>query len=299
MLLPESTHALPARATLTPQFTASAALPIPSRLKGMRPAAGGNLRTWGKLCPHSLLTPPMPHTTQHLIEVDDLSMHYSIGTRQVQVLRDVSLRIAAGTRVAIAGPSGSGKTSLLLLLSGLERPAAGRIRIAGIDLASLNSDGLADLRRERIGIVFQSFHLLPSLSALDNAALPLQMAGASGARDAAAEMLRRVGLGERMHHKPSQLSGGEQQRVAIARALVHRPRLLLADEPTGNLDDHTAQAVRELLFGLNRELGTTLVLVTHDLDFAARCDRVLRLHEGRLQEAPTERQPEPIHALSA
>jgi putative ABC transport system ATP-binding protein len=247
----------------------------------------------------------MPHTTQHLIEVDDLSMHYSIGARQVQVLRDVSLRIAAGSRVAIAGPSGSGKTSLLLLLSGLERPAAGRIRIAGTDLASLDSDGLADLRRERIGIVFQSFHLLPSLSALDNAALPLQMAGASGARDAAAEMLRRVGLGERMHHKPSQLSGGEQQRVAIARALVHRPRLLLADEPTGNLDDQTAGAVRELIFSLNRELGTTLVLVTHDLDFAARCDRVLRLHDGQLHEtlegheAPTTRQPEASDALPA
>ncbi len=241
----------------------------------------------------------MPHTTQHLIEVDDLSMHYSIGARQVQVLRDVSLRIAPGTRVAIAGPSGSGKTSLLLLLSGLERASAGQVLIDGIDLASLDSDGLADLRRERIGIVFQSFHLLPSLSALDNAALPLQMAGASGAREAAADILRRVGLGERMHHKPSQLSGGEQQRVAIARALVHRPRLLLADEPTGNLDDHTAEAVRELLFSLNRELGTTLVLVTHDLDFAARCDRVLRLHEGRLQEAPTERLPEPRHAVSA
>ena len=247
----------------------------------------------------------MPHTHPHLIEADGLSMQYTIGTRQVQVLRDVNLRIAAGTSVAIAGPSGSGKTSLLLLLSGLERPGAGRIRIDGTDLGSLSSDGLADLRRERVGIIFQSFHLLPSLSALDNAALPLQMAGASGAREAATEMLRRVGLGDRLHHRPSQLSGGEQQRVAIARALVHRPRLLLADEPTGNLDDQTAVAVRELIFSLNRELGTTLVLVTHDLDFAARCDRVLRLHDGQLhetlegREAPTTRQPEASDALSA
>jgi putative ABC transport system ATP-binding protein len=237
--------------------------------------------------------------TTALIETRQLGMSYPLGNTRVDVLRGLDMRIEAGTRVAIAGPSGSGKTSLLLLLSGLERPSAGQVLIDGIDLGRLDSDGLADLRRERIGIVFQSFHLLPSLSALDNAALPLQMAGASGAREAAAEMLRRVGLADRMHHKPSQLSGGEQQRVAIARALVHRPRLLLADEPTGNLDDHTAEAVRELLFGLNRELGTTLVLVTHDLDFAARCDRVLRLHEGQLQETPTERQPEHRHAVPA
>jgi putative ABC transport system ATP-binding protein len=245
-------------------------------------------------------TPQPPHP---LIEAHGLSMHYNIGARTVPVLRDVNLHIEAGSRVAIAGPSGSGKSSLLLLLSGLERPVAGRIRIDGIDLAGLDSDGLADLRRERIGIVFQSFHLLPSLSALDNAALPLQMAGFSGAREAAAAMLRRVGLGERLQHRPSQLSGGEQQRVAIARALVHRPRLLLADEPTGNLDDQTAEAVRELIFSLNTELGTTLVLVTHDLDFAARCDRVLRLHDGQLHEAahgvPTAHQPEAPHAVSA
>ncbi|MCU0928197.1 MAG: ABC transporter ATP-binding protein [Burkholderiaceae bacterium] len=227
-------------------------------------------------------------------------MHYAVGTRPVSVLRGVDLRIEAGTRVAIAGPSGSGKTSLLLLLSGLERPAAGRIFFDGTDLATLDADGLADLRRDRIGIVFQSFHLLPSLSALDNAALPLQMAGVRRAREAATAMLQRVGLGERLHHRPSQLSGGEQQRVAIARALVHRPRLLLADEPTGNLDDITAESVRELLFALNREFGTTLVLVTHDLDFAARCDRVLRLHDGLLHEAPpTARAPQPFDAVPA
>ncbi len=232
----------------------------------------------------------MSHTTPHLIEADGLGMHYTMGARHIPVLRGVDLRVAAGTRVAIAGPSGSGKTSLLLLLSGLERPTAGRIRIGGVDLGGLNADALADLRRDRIGIVFQSFHLLPSLSALDNAALPLQMAGQRNARDAAAQMLARVGLGDRLHHRPSQLSGGEQQRVAIARALVHRPSLVLADEPTGNLDDQTAEAVRNLLFGLNRELGTTLVLITHDLDFAARCDRVLRLHDGQLHESiPMER----------
>ena len=247
----------------------------------------------------SLLTPTMPKTPQHLIEADGLSMQYTIGPRQVTVLRDVNLRIAAGTRVAIAGPSGSGKTSLLLLLSGLERPGAGSIRVDGVDLGSLSSDGLADLRRERVGIVFQSFHLLPSLSALDNAALPLQMAGRRDARALAAAMLERVGLGGRLDHLPSQLSGGQQQRVAIARALVHRPRLLLADEPTGNLDDHTAESVRELLFELNRELGTTLVLVTHDLDFAARCDRVLRLHDGQLHETPAKRLAEIGDALPA
>ncbi|OSZ62596.1 ABC transporter ATP-binding protein [Hydrogenophaga sp. IBVHS2] len=229
------------------------------------------------------------------IQASGLSMHYAVGTRRVNVLREVDLQIEAGTRVAIAGPSGSGKTSLLLLLSGLERPTAGLIRIDGIDLAELDADGLADLRRQRIGIVFQNFHLLPSLSALDNAALPLRMAGDGRAREAAAAMLQRVGLGDRLQHRPTELSGGEQQRVAIARALVHRPRLLLADEPTGNLDGDTAASVRELLFGLNRELGTTLVLVTHDMDFAARCDRVLRLHDGQLQETA----PEPARALPA
>ncbi|MBW8470305.1 MAG: ABC transporter ATP-binding protein [Thiobacillus sp.] len=247
----------------------------------------------------------MTDTPQQLIEAEGLSMHYRLGTRQIQVLRDVNLRIEAGTRVAIAGPSGSGKTSLLLLFSGLERPTGGRVVIDGVDLATLDADGLADMRRDRIGIVFQSFHLLASLSALDNVALPLQMAGRRDARDAARAMLARVGLADRLTHYPSQLSGGEQQRVAIARALVHRPRLLLADEPTGNLDDHTAASVRDLLFELNRDLGTTLVLVTHDLEFAARCDRVLRLHDGQLHEgthealAPASGEARDVDALPA
>ncbi|RJP72312.1 MAG: ABC transporter ATP-binding protein [Comamonadaceae bacterium] len=225
-----------------------------------------------------------------MIELEDLSLHYRLGDTRIEVLRSVRLHVAAGERVAITGPSGSGKTSLLLLLSGLERPAAGRIRVQGTELGTLDADALADLRRDHIGIVFQSFHLLPSLSALDNVALPLQMAGQRDAHTRAAALLQRVGLGERQQHYPGQLSGGEQQRVAIARALVHRPRLLLADEPTGNLDDHTGEAIRELLFELNRETGTTLVLVTHDPAFAARCDRVLRLHDGQLHEEAVRHQ---------
>ncbi len=241
----------------------------------------------------------MPQPEPAFIETRQLSMSYPLANSRVEVLREVNITIAAGTRVAIAGPSGSGKTSLLLLLSGLERPSSGQVLVDGIDLGTLDADGLADMRRERVGIVFQSFHLLPSLSALDNAALPLQMAGRRDARTLAMAMLERVGLGGRMDHLPSQLSGGEQQRVAIARALVHRPRLLLADEPTGNLDDHTAESVRELLFELNRELGTTLVLVTHDLDFAARCDRVLRLHDGQLHETPATASTDTRDALPA
>jgi putative ABC transport system ATP-binding protein len=232
-----------------------------------------------------------------MIEITGLSMHYQLGDARIDVLRSVHLSVAPGQSVAITGPSGSGKTSLLLLLSGLERPAQGRVVVNGIELGQLDADGLADLRRDHVGIVFQSFHLLPSLSALDNVALPLQMAGQRDAHARAAALLQRVGLGGRQHHDPSQLSGGEQQRVAIARALVHRPRLLLADEPTGNLDDHTGESIRELLFELNRESGTTLVLVTHDPDFAARCDRVLRLHDGQLHDiTPT---PAPTDALPA
>lgn len=223
-------------------------------------------------------------STPYLIDAQGVSLQYQMGQKSVTVLRDVSLQIEAGTTVAIAGPSGSGKTSLLLLLSGLERPDAGVIRLAGNVLSDMSGDELADLRRDQIGIIFQSFHLLPSLTALENVALPLQMADRDNASGLALDMLARVGLATRANHRPSQLSGGEQQRVAIARALVHRPSLLLADEPTGNLDDQTAQSVRELLFQLNQEFGTTLVLVTHDMDFASQCNRVLRLHDGQLQE---------------
>ena len=230
-------------------------------------------------------------TAPPLIQLQQLGLHYTLGSSRIDVLRDVTVNVAAGQSVAVAGPSGSGKTSLLLLLAGLERPAAGRVLLEGTDLASLGRDALADLRRDRVGIIFQSFHLLPSLTALDNVALPLQIAGRPQAFEAARQMLQRVGLGERLHHHPSQMSGGEQQRVAIARALVHRPRLLLADEPTGNLDDATGALVRDLLFELQRESGATLVLVTHDLAFAARCDRVLYLREAQLHEGLHEKAP--------
>ena len=220
-----------------------------------------------------------------MIRLDRLSMHYQLGAARIDILREVDLDIAAGERVAIAGPSGTGKTSLLLLLAGLERPAAGSVLFDGRALEAMDRDQLADLRRDHMGIVFQSFHLVPSLSALDNAALPLEIAGRRDARERARAMLDRVGLGARLDHYPGQLSGGEQQRVAIARALVHEPKLVLADEPTGNLDDRTGAAIGELLLHLNAETNTTLVLVTHDMAFAARCDRVLRLADGRLGEA--------------
>lgn len=228
-----------------------------------------------------------------MIEIDKLTMSFPVASGRLDVLRGVDLRLRDGETAAIVGPSGSGKTTLLLLLAGLEQPHGGSIRIDGVALDSLDADGLADLRRDRLGIVFQSFHLVPSLSALGNVALPLEIAGANDAEARAGAMLERVGLGDRRDHFPMQLSGGEQQRVAIARALVHSPPVLLADEPTGNLDLETGARIIELLFGLHAESGSTLVLVTHDEAVASRCQRVLRLHEGRLIE-DTE-----AHALPA
>ncbi|HRP64781.1 MAG TPA: ABC transporter ATP-binding protein [Thauera sp.] len=223
-----------------------------------------------------------------MVRLNQLSMHYTLGDSRIDVLREVDLEIAAGERVAIAGPSGTGKTSLLLLLAGLERPVSGSVVFDGHALETLDRDQLADLRRDHMGIVFQSFHLVPSLTALDNAALPLEIAGRRDARERARALLDKVGLGARLDHYPGQLSGGEQQRVAIARALVHEPKLVLADEPTGNLDDRTGAAIGELLLHLNAESNTSLVLVTHDMTFARRCDRVLRLSGGRLAETQFE-----------
>ena len=220
-----------------------------------------------------------------MIELNNISMSYELEHGRLEVLSSVDLGIEDGDTVAIVGPSGSGKTTLLVLLAGLEQPVQGSIRIAGRTLGELDDDSLADIRRDDIGIIFQSFHLVPSLTALGNAALPLEIAGRQGARSQARQMLERVGLAERADHYPTQLSGGEQQRVAIARALVHSPKLVLADEPTGNLDSRTGEIIIDLLFGLNADSGSTLVLVTHDEAIASRCRRVVRLHQGDLLEA--------------
>ncbi|MGY8813824.1 MAG: ABC transporter ATP-binding protein [Gammaproteobacteria bacterium] len=219
-----------------------------------------------------------------MIELIDLTMSYSLESGQLNVLTGVDVSIADGETVAIIGPSGSGKTTLLLLLAGLEQPHGGTIKLDGVALYDLDADTLADMRRDKLGIIFQSFHLVPSLTALGNVTLPLEIAGKDNARDQAKAMLAKVGLAERELHYPSQLSGGEQQRVAIARALVHAPSLVLADEPTGNLDVRTGSKIIEILFSLNADVGSTLILVTHDEEIARRCQRVLRLHEGKLIE---------------
>jgi putative ABC transport system ATP-binding protein len=200
----------------------------------------------------------------------------------VEVLTDVSLEVPAGQFLAIAGPSGSGKSTLLGLIAGLDQPTAGQIEVAGVDVTALDEDGLARFRRDHVGYVFQSFHLLPTLTAQENVAVPLELAGDAGAAARAAALLAEVGLAERAHHYPVQLSGGEQQRVAVARAMARRPALLLADEPTGNLDSATGKQIIELLVGMNRRLGSTLVLVTHDAALAAHADRVVTLRDGRI-----------------
>lgn len=217
-----------------------------------------------------------------MIELQQLGMSYPVAGTSLNVLDQLDLSVNKAERVAIIGPSGSGKTTLLLLLTGLEQATTGQVVIDGVSLDTLDSDQRADLRREQIGIVFQSFHLVPTLTAIENVALPLDIAGIKGGREAAHNMLRKVGLEQRLQHYPSQLSGGEQQRVAIARALVHQPPLIVADEPTGNLDEHTGEKIMQLLFELNQESDSTLILVTHDPELAAQCDRQLRLQDGKL-----------------
>jgi putative ABC transport system ATP-binding protein len=217
-----------------------------------------------------------------MIEIRNLSMRLASGGRELLILDDITLDIPAKQFVAIMGPSGSGKSTLLGLIAALDSPSSGTIQIHNVEITQLAEDQAAAFRLEHIGYVFQSFHLIPNLTALENVAVPLELAGNPDAPTRAAELLRMVGLHERVGHYPVQLSGGEQQRVALARAFVNRPSVLLADEPTGNLDSATGRQVIELLIGLNRDYGSTLVLVTHDPDLAARADRVVTLQDGRV-----------------
>ncbi len=230
---------------------------------------------------------PMPSAQAQMVrdsvlKAENLTKRVSSPEGSLTIVHDVSFDIAPGESVAIVGPSGAGKSTLLALLAGLDLPTSGRVLLDGQDLAKLDEDGRARLRAQRVGFVFQSFHLIPALTALENVMLPLELSGSSDARRAALESLERVGLAARTGHYPRQLSGGEQQRVALARAFVTRPAVLFADEPTGNLDTVTGTRVGELLFELNASSHTTLVLVTHDLSLSARCGRTIRMEAGRV-----------------
>ena len=226
-----------------------------------------------------------PPVTDKAVVLSDIDLSLGRGPARVHVLRGISLDVARGEAVGLVGPSGSGKSTLLMVMAGLERADSGRITVAGTDLGRLDEDALARFRGRNVGIVFQAFHLVPTMTALENVALPLELADVADAQSRAAAELRAVGLGERLHHYPAQLSGGEQQRVAVARALAPDPAILVADEPTGNLDEATGRQIVELLFALKRERGATLVLVTHDAGLARLCDRTVRLRAGRI-EAP-------------
>ncbi|PYM85782.1 MAG: hypothetical protein DME09_04510 [Candidatus Rokuibacteriota bacterium] len=217
-----------------------------------------------------------------MIQVRDLVMQLSSGGRLLTILDGIALDVETGEVCAITGPSGSGKSTLLGLLAGLDRPTAGSIVVAGVELTRLDEDGLARFRRETLGYVFQSFHLIPTLTAAENVAVPLEIAGLPGALARARELLDEVGLAGRAHHYPAELSGGEQQRAAVARAVALRPKLLLADEPTGNLDSATGAQIIELLVALNRKRGSTLVFVTHDQALARHAGRIVRLRDGRI-----------------
>jgi putative ABC transport system ATP-binding protein len=224
-----------------------------------------------------------------MLEARQLTKEYQSGDHRLAVLRDVSFTVPDGAFVAVVGPSGSGKTTLLGLLAGLDVPTHGSVLLDGEDLGRLSEDRRAQLRGAKVGFVFQSFQLIPTLTALENVQVPLELRGDDGAPARARELLARVGLGDRVHHFPNQLSGGEQQRVAIARAFSNSPRLLFADEPTGNLDSETGARIVELLETLNRESGTTIVLVTHDLTLARRAQRVIRLADGVVvSDAPSD-----------
>jgi len=219
-----------------------------------------------------------------MVLLQDVHLHLSSVAGEINILRGLQLSIASGETVGVVGPSGSGKTTMMMVVGGLERASSGIVRVAGQELTDLDEDELALFRRDNVGIVFQAFHLIPTMTALENAAVPLEFAGHPRAFERAAEGLKTVGLDHRTQHYPSQLSGGEQQRVALARAFATRPKLLLADEPTGNLDDKTGQNVIKVMFDLQRQHGTTLILITHDPAIARRCDRIVHLIDGRIAD---------------
>ncbi len=223
--------------------------------------------------------------SEPVIELTGVSLTLSSLAGPVLILRGIDFSVKRGEAVAVLGPSGAGKSTLLAVIAGLERPDQGRVKVAGEDFSPLGEDGLALVRRRAIGIVFQSFHLIPTMTALENVAVPLELAGRRDAFPAARAALEAVGLGHRLRHFPSQLSGGEQQRTALARAFAPRPAVLLADEPTGNLDRATGAQIVDLMFGLRQDSATTLVLVTHDPAIASRCDRIVRIAEGRIVDA--------------
>jgi putative ABC transport system ATP-binding protein len=237
---------------------------------------------------NEILASPAP-----AIALSGVNLSLGQGAARVHILKDIDLHIGTGEAIGLVGPSGSGKSTLLMVMAGLERSDSGSVRVAGADLPALGEDALARFRGRNIGIVFQSFHLIPTMTAIENVAVPLELAGERNAFDLAAQELHAVGLGERMHHYPAQLSGGEQQRVALARALAPNPAILIADEPTGNLDEATGRGVIDLLFAGHTKRGTTLVLVTHDPALAARCGRVVRLRSGRIDKSA---QRETAHA---
>jgi putative ABC transport system ATP-binding protein len=228
-----------------------------------------------------------PAIMQVAIELAGVNLSLGQGAARVHILKDIDINIGAGEAVGLVGPSGSGKSTLLMVMAGLERPDTGTVAVAGEDLAALDEDALARFRGRQVGIVFQSFHLIPTMTALENVAVPLELAGIADAQARARDELAAVGLAERSAHYPAQLSGGEQQRVAVARALAPNPAILVADEPTGNLDEDTGQQIIELLFAGHARRGSTLVLVTHDPALAIRCDRAVRLRSGRIDVGAT------------
>ncbi len=219
------------------------------------------------------------------ISISNVNLSLGSGAARVHILKDISLRVGQGEAIGLIGPSGSGKSTLLMVMAGLERPDSGEVVLNGTAFNALDEDALARFRGRHVGIVFQSFHLIPTMTALENVAVPLELAGRSDATERATRELTSVGLGARLHHYPTQLSGGEQQRVALARALAPDPAILVADEPTGNLDESTGKQIVDLLFAQHAERGMTLVLVTHDTALAQRCDRVVRLRSGRIETA--------------